>query len=187
MVRLSSQYARRAFETSTDVAALCKQLGETLTQRLLEAASTTGEIKNALEELRQLGHQLYLWDTDDDAFEVWGGNYHDPENTRIILQFYYDVDSPPSVGVTFGPWPEERRLPTCQRCGQEMTPTTLSLSGIGHGSINAPPVELKLMLGEAAPITASCGHRSLSIDVPASWCASCGSMWIRDVCKVRRT
>jgi hypothetical protein len=178
---LSSDYSRDAFETAADVSTLCQRLGDELSLRLRAASSAAVEVAQIVSELRALGHELYCWDSDGSETETWGGNYVASERTRTIVTFYYGEAEPASVNVLCGPWPARVPHPACQQCGEEMSPTQLRLRGRGHGQVDAPSILINLELGEAEPITASCGVRSVGIQLPALWCSKCNALWIRDV------
>jgi hypothetical protein len=181
MATLSSQYSRESFETSGNVAELCQQLAAAIADRMQEASSAAAEVEILLIELRFLGHQLYSWDSDGGEWEIWGGDYVNPEKTRIIVEFHYGDEAPPRAEVSFGPWPPRKALPACRQCGEEMTSTMLRLQGIGHGQVDAPSIRMQLRLGEAEAVLATCGARSVGLQVPALWCAKCNALWIRDV------
>jgi hypothetical protein len=177
---LSAEYSRSAFETSADVAGLCRRLAHELTSRMRTASSAPAEVGTLVSQLRALGHPLFSWDSDGGEYEIWGGDYVNSESVRMVLEFYYGEEDEPSVDVSFGPWPAREPFPACQQCGQEMKPSALSLRGVGHGRADGPSIRMNLQLGESEPITASCGPRSVGVQVPALWCATCNALWIRD-------
>jgi hypothetical protein len=177
---LSPAYSRSAFETSTDVPGLCRRLAHELTTRLRTASSASAEVATIISQLRALGHSLFSWDSNGGEYEIWGGDYVNADPVRMVLEFHYGEEAERSVDVSFGPWPPREPFPACQQCGYEMKPSSLSLRGVGHGRADGPSIRLNLQLGESEPTVASCGARSVGLQVPALWCATCNALWIRD-------
>lgn len=186
MVALSSNYSRHAFETADDVEAVCEELAKELSLRMRRSRSATADVEVLVDELRSLGHQLCEWDSNGGEWEIWGGDYANPEENRIIVSFHYGGDAPPWADVSFGPWPSPEPKSVCLQCSQGMTATTLRLQGEGHGRADVPSIRLTLSLGEAEPVVASCGVRSVDVQVPALWCSGCNALWIRDVRAIQR-
>ncbi len=63
------------------------QISDFLTERILRASNFEHEILNIISDLRILGHDLWLYDTDGE-WETWCGDYSKAENCgKLILHF----------------------------------------------------------------------------------------------------
>ena len=59
-----------------------------------------------IRELKALGHDLYSFDEDGEAWQIWTYNWIDKVGpNRLTLYFYYEAEEPRTVEVTFGRWP----------------------------------------------------------------------------------
>ncbi len=65
---------------------ICSELETQLSQRLLRARDFHGEVREIVEGLRALGHDLWSYDESDDL-EVWGPDYENNGGPGIILTF----------------------------------------------------------------------------------------------------
>lgn len=67
------------------------QISRLLTERILRAANFELEVKNTIDELRLLGHDLWSFDSDGE-WQIWCGNWVQSENSgKLILHFRPDV------------------------------------------------------------------------------------------------
>jgi hypothetical protein len=99
-------WKRSEFESATDPRPLVEALSRELTNRLRSSSDPETESRNIVEELRSDGHELFSWDESTD-FQTWGDSWVPPKGkNRIIIDFNYPEDEPPSVEVHFGPWPK---------------------------------------------------------------------------------
>ena len=99
-------WKRSEFESASDPRSLAKAMSRELTNRLISSSDPEIESRSIVDELRSYGHDLFSWDESTD-FQVWGDSYAPPTGrNRIIIEFNYPDDEPPSVEVTFGPWPK---------------------------------------------------------------------------------
>jgi len=68
---------------------LCAELAADISSKLRGKDSLHREVLSAVEELRNLGHDLWSYDEDED-FEVWGPNYHTPSGPGLVITFAID-------------------------------------------------------------------------------------------------
>lgn len=81
-----------AFASAAEPEALCQQLASTLTQRLRASPCPPVAFTQAMQELKQLGHDLWSWEMD----EVWGHDYmtRRPGAGLFITRTFGETDEP---------------------------------------------------------------------------------------------
>lgn len=66
---------------------LLEEISRFLSERILKASDFDREVEIIIGELRTLGHDLWLYDSDGE-WQVWLGDYTKPENCgKLILDF----------------------------------------------------------------------------------------------------
>lgn len=67
---------------------LLAELASLLSNRIKSSMAFDAEVRAIIDDLKVVGHDLYLFDSDRE-FEVWCGNWIDSANsTNLILYFY---------------------------------------------------------------------------------------------------
>lgn len=98
---LDSRFSYAAFVASTERAQLVSALETEITRRLRDSGDPEKESRQLVEELRQLGHDLWSFDESTD-FQIWCGDWVRPkEPHELILEFRYEEDEAPSVSAVF--------------------------------------------------------------------------------------
>jgi hypothetical protein len=70
-------------------AQLCTDLAQELTARLTGSTNLHTAVRNVVDDLRRVGHDLWSLDESDD-FEVWGPNYESPTGPGLVITFSVD-------------------------------------------------------------------------------------------------
>lgn len=103
---LSAKFARFRFEELPSATSLSSELAVVLTRRLRLAPDPQTEAALIVEDLKNLGHDIYSWDASPGAFEIWGDSYISPvSKKRLCVTFRFSSDELPNAEVEFGPWP----------------------------------------------------------------------------------
>jgi hypothetical protein len=82
------RFTKVAFERTDEdgKTALAADLAESLTERLKEALEFHQGVRELVDHLRALGHDLWSFD-ESDAMEVWCPNYQTPSGPGIVVTF----------------------------------------------------------------------------------------------------
>ncbi|RKG82462.1 hypothetical protein [Corallococcus terminator] len=104
---IDPRFSAAAFREEGAVEQLTQELETMLTARLRFAAQPEQEAYAMVEDLRQLGHDLWSFDASDEM-QTWCGNWTEPEkDPRVFIDFTYREGMPPEVSITV-----KRRLST---------------------------------------------------------------------------
>ena len=85
---MDQEFRRQAFEGADSAlrSLLCHRLAEAVRARLATAGKFHDCVYGIVEELRQLGHDLWSIDEGDD-FQVWGPDYGKPAQSGLLIHF----------------------------------------------------------------------------------------------------
>ncbi|NBD07932.1 hypothetical protein [Corallococcus silvisoli] len=98
---LDPRFNATAFSSAAAVDALTQELETLLQARLRAAVQPEPEASAIIEELRQLGHDLWSFDASDEM-QSWCGDWTAPANGgRLFVDFTYREEAPREVRVTF--------------------------------------------------------------------------------------
>lgn len=107
---IDPRFSRSRFEASADVASLADALSAELTRRF-SARPTFEHVREIVNDLRALGHDLYSFDESLD-FSAWCDDYTKPHEYSSIVYFRFPDPSSkeseratPQVEVEFGRTP----------------------------------------------------------------------------------
>jgi hypothetical protein len=181
---IDERYSRSSFEAASPDARsnLASDLEHDLTERLLSSPNPCTEAQGIVAELKELGHRLYLFDEDGEAWQIWCYDWTDQQSAPgLTVEFDYPAGEPWSVSVTFGRTPEPTELPTplsCPACHSPMKPTTARLHAYGHGMIGIPYVRVLLCLGDQEQIELNVSTRSYGLLLCGSACERRGGIWL---------
>lgn len=102
---MDARFSYDLLVASADRPGLVASLRSEITRRLLAATDPEAEARVVIEELRQLGHDLWSFD-ESDEFQAWCGNWVHPKYPyELIVEMSYRAGQAAVVSVTF----QERR------------------------------------------------------------------------------
>src|SRR5262245_7867545 len=87
-----SKYSRSFFDSLSlrELQSNITELEKVLNEIFSSSADFNQTLKNVVEELKSIGHNMYSLDYDSDTkrfFEVWGSNYHDAGANGLEIEF----------------------------------------------------------------------------------------------------
>lgn len=95
-----ARFKRRVLECTSDPQAWAQELGGALSSRLRKAAIPAAEVENIVNELRQLGHDLWSYDESVD-WATWESGYMGPPpGRRLLIDFNYPPYEEATVEVS---------------------------------------------------------------------------------------
>ncbi len=98
---LEERFSYDSFSRADDPRALSTELQDELTERIRAADSPEDEGRRIINELRNLGHDLWSFDESDD-FQLWCGSWVAWKHPyELIVEMSYRADEPRAVAVTF--------------------------------------------------------------------------------------
>jgi hypothetical protein len=104
---LDARFSYESFVSSSDRAALATELSAELTRRLRSSTRPASECYALIDELRQLGHDLWSFDESDD-FQIWCADWTKPPRPfELLVELHYAEEQPSSALTIFRPTERE--------------------------------------------------------------------------------
>ena len=95
MVLSEERFGRAALESlvGSDRLHRLVELSGVLTQEIESADTHDAFFRRSpelIESLKSIGHDLWSWDYDGDSYEMWGGDYSNPNSAgKLLVEFFF--------------------------------------------------------------------------------------------------